>query len=224
MEKALVSWSSGKDSAMALHQIANEGRYQPVALLTTVSAEYDRVSMHGVRRSLLEAQAAALGLDLEIVWLPKDASNEVCESKIAETLAKYREQGVTTVVFGDIFLQELRAYREARLAEVGLKGCFPLWARDTHELANTLVGLGFKALTTCVDGEVLGPQFVGRAVDAAFLTELPDGVDWCGENGEYHSVVVSGPLFSAPIPYRLGEIVLRDERFHYCDVLANRDT
>lgn len=219
MEKALISWSSGKDSAMALHETIQSRRFEPVALLTTLTTEYDRVSMHGVRRDLLEAQAAALGLKLEIVGLTVGASDAEYEAQLTDVLTRYQAQGVSTVVFGDIFLEDLRRYREEQLARVGMRAHFPLWRRDTHELAEDLATLGFKAVTTCVDTRVLGAEFVGREIEAAFLAELPEGVDWCGENGEYHSVVLAGPIFPNPISHELGEVVLRDERFCYCDVL-----
>ena len=220
MESVLFSWSGGKDSAMALHELRNQGRYQVAALLTTVTGDYDRISMHGVRRSLLEQQATALGLQVEEVTLPKDSSNEDYEAQMAEVLTRYKEQGVDSVVFGDIFLEDLRQYREENLARIGMRGIFPLWKRDTSDLMVSLIGLGFKARTVCVDNHALGKEFVGRIIDQEFVAGLPAGVDVCGENGEYHSFVYEGPIFDHTIPCRTGEIVLRDGRFYFCDLVA----
>lgn len=219
MEKVLVSWSSGKDSAIALSEILKDKNYRVVALLTTLTADYDRVSMHGVRRVLLESQAAALGYALEKVLIPKNASNEEYESNMGKILAKYKEAGTSAVVFGDIFLEDLRKYREDKLAAIGMRGIFPLWKRDTRELARSLSTLGFKGITTCVDSQALGRQFVGRMIDDQFLSELPAGVDPCGENGEYHSFVSDGPIFKERVVYSPGEIVFRDNRFWYCDLI-----
>ena len=220
MERVVFSWSGGKDSAMAMHELQREGRYQVAALLTTVTGDYDRISMHGVRRSLLEQQAAAVGLPLEEVILPKESSNEEYETQMAEVLTRYNEQGVHAVVFGDIFLEDLRKYREQNLAKLGMKGIFPLWKRDTSDLVTSLIGLGFKARTVCVDNHALGREFVGRTIDQGFLAELPANVDVCGENGEYHSFVYDGPIFDHSIPCRPGEIVLRDGRFYFCDLVG----
>ena len=220
MEPVLFSWSGGKDSAMALYELLKEDRYQVAALLTTVTADYDRISMHGVRRSLLEEQAAALGFHLEEVTLPKDSSNEDYESQMAEVLTRYKEQGVKFVVFGDIFLEDLRQYREKNLAKLEMRGIFPLWKRDTSELMTSLISLGFKARTVCVDNHALGKEFVGRIIDEGFVADLPPRVDVCGENGEYHSFVYEGPIFDHPIICQTGEIVLRDDRFYFCDLVG----
>ena len=219
MENVLVSWSGGKDSALALYEILKTQNYQISALLTTVTEDYDRISMHGVRRILLEQQVAGLGFPLEKVLIPKNASNEEYESNMARVLAKYKEAGTTSVVFGDIFLEDLRKYREDKLASLGMRGIFPLWKRDTRELANSLGELGFKAITTCVDSQRLDRQFVGRLIDAQFLSELPAVVDPCGENGEYHSFVFDGPIFKESVVFTPGEIVLRENRFYYCDLV-----
>ena len=175
--------------------------------------------MHGIRRVLIERQADALGIALEKVPLSRVSSNEEYESRMQELLERYKEQGVSTVVFGDIFLEDLRRYREERLATVGMKGAFPLWGRDTAELARGFVRQGFKAVITCVDSEQLDPGFAGRVFDEAMLASLPPGVDPCGENGEFHTFVHDGPVFRAPIEHSTGEIVLRDERFWFCDVV-----
>jgi uncharacterized protein (TIGR00290 family) len=219
MEKVLVSWSGGKDSAIALHEIIISQEYAISALLTTLTEDYDRISIHGVRRVLLEQQAATLGFPLEKVFIPKDSSNEEYEARMGQVLARYKNSGITAVVFGDIFLDDLRKYREEKLAGLAMKGIFPIWKRDTHELAYSLIPLGFKAITTCVDTQVLGHQFVGRIIDKQFLDELPPGVDACGENGEYHSFVYDGPIFKEPVCCTVGKIVLRENRFCYCDLI-----
>jgi len=219
MEQVLVAWSGGKDSAVALYQVLKSQEYQVAALLTTLTEDYDRISMHGIRRSLLERQAEVLGLPLEKVYIPKNASNDEYESNMRQALTKYKQAGVTSVVFGDIFLEDLREYREGNLAKLDMRGLFPLWKRDTRELVHSFISLGFKAITACVDTHALDGRFVGRVIDEQFLTELPDTVDPCGENGEYHSFVYAGPIFKEPIPYTVGEIVLRENRFCFCDLI-----
>jgi uncharacterized protein (TIGR00290 family) len=203
---------------MALHEILAEGRYGIAALLTTVTGDYDRISMHGVRRSLLEQQASLLGLHAEEVVIPKESSNAVYERQMAGTLSRYQEAGVNSVVFGDIFLEDLRQYREKNLDRLGMRGLFPLWKRDTAELMHSFLALGFKAVTVCVDNHALGREFVGRTIDERFVSELPAGVDVCGENGEYHSFVYGGPIFPREILHERGEVVLRNDRFYYCDL------
>ncbi len=219
MEKALFSWSGGKDGALALYEVLKAAEYQIAALVTTVTETYDRVSMHGIRRGLLEKQAESLGIPLEIVWISNHASDGEYEAKMTDLLRRYQAAGVATVIFGDIFLEDLRRYREDNLAKLGMKGVFPLWKRDTRALARSLSALGFRAITTCVDTQKLDGRFAGRTIDEQFLAELPDGVDPCGENGEFHSCVVAGPIFQQPISCSLGEKVLRDNRFYYCDLV-----
>ena len=214
-----MSWSGGKDSAMALREVMADGAYQVAALLTTVTGDYDRISMHGVRRSLLEQQAASLGLASEEVIVPKGSSNEEYERRMADTLNRYKEAGVTSVVFGDIFLEDLRQYREGNLSRLGMKGVFPLWKRDTVQLMKDFIACGFQAVTVCVDNHFLGREFVGRTIDAGFVADLPATVDVCGENGEYHSFVHSGPIFGRAIAHQVGEVVLREDRFYYCDLV-----
>jgi len=221
MEKVLVSWSGGKDSAIALNEILKNKDYQISALLTTLTKDYDRISMHGVRRILLERQVASLGFPLEKVLISKNATNDEYESSMGKVLKKYKAAGVNSVMFGDIFLADLRKYREDRLAALDMQGIFPLWKRDTLELALSLTKLGFKAITTCVDTTMLDGQFVGRVIDEQFLSELPATVDVCGENGEYHSFVYDGPIFKQRVSYKLGEIVLRDNRFCYADLIPD---
>jgi len=218
-EKVLFSWSGGKDSALALYELRKRAEYQIAALLTVLTKDYDRTSMHGVRRILLEQQAQSLGLALEKVVISKNSSNEEYECKIGEILEKYEAAGVCTVAFGDVFSEDLRKYRENNLSKIGIKGVFPLWKIDTTELAQTFIGSGFKAVITCVDSNVLDKTFVGRSFDEQFLSELPSGVDPCGENGEFHSFVYDGPIFRGRIEHRTGGVVLREKRFYYCDLV-----
>lgn len=218
-EKVLFTWSGGKDSAMALYELQREKRYEVAALLTTVTEDYDRISMHGVRHVLLQQQATSLGYPLEIVYLSKNSSNEEYEARLKEKLSQYKARGISFVVFGDIFLEDLRKYRENNLAQVGMKGVFPIWKRDTRELAHTFINLGFKAIITCVDSNALDKRFVGRAFNERLLSELPANIDPCGENGEFHSFVYDGPIFHKRIKYRKGRVVLRDNRFYFCDLM-----
>jgi uncharacterized protein (TIGR00290 family) len=217
-EAVLLAWSGGKDSAMALHELQSTGAYRVLALLTTVTEQYDRVSMHGVRTTLLERQSESLGLPLEKVYIGKDASNAEYEAQMRDSLAYYKARGVSSVVFGDLYLEDVRRYREENLLKAGMKGLFPLWGRDTRELAHSFIELGFKAVITCVDSSLLDGTFVGRDFDERFLSELPPAVDPCGENGEFHSFVYDGPMFRGRILHEKGEIVLRDSRFYYCDL------
>ncbi|MBI4301987.1 MAG: diphthine--ammonia ligase [Chloroflexi bacterium] len=218
-EKVIISWSGGKDSAFALYEIQKTGDYEIVALLTTVTEYYDRISMHGVHRILLERQASSLGYPLEKVLISKDCDNEEYESKMRQVLEKYMEAGVSAAVFGDIFLEDVRKYREDKLLKVGMKGIFPLWRRDSAELARTFVNLGFKAIITCVDSKVLDRRFAGRGFDKHLLAELPSTVDPCAENGEFHSFVYDGPIFQEKIKHKIGEVTLRDNRFYFCDLI-----
>ncbi len=204
---------------MALHELRTGGEHEVVALLTTITEDYDRISMHGIRRALVEEQALRIGLPLETVYITKDASNEDYEARMREMLTRYREEGISLVAFGDIFLEEVRKYREDNLAKVAMKGLFPLWKRDTAALARAFILSGFKAIITCVDTHQLDGSFAGRSFDESFLAELPPSVDPCGENGEFHSFVYDGPIFPKPIACTVGEVVLRNERFSYCDVL-----
>lgn len=220
-EKIVMSWSGGKDSAFALHELLREGKYDVVALLTSVSSEYRRISHHGVREDLLEAQADAIGIPLEKVYLPSDGgracTNDVYEEIMAAVMAKYKAEGVSTVAFGDLFLEDLRAYRERNLAKARMTGLFPVWKRDTAEFARDVIRSGFKAYLSCVEGKV-GPGFVGRAFDQDLLDDLPAGIDPCGEYGEFHSFVWDGPIFRSPVSVSVGEIVVRGGRY-YADLL-----
>jgi uncharacterized protein (TIGR00290 family) len=218
-EKILLSWGGGKDCALALYEISKSGQYAVSALLTTVTEDYDRISMHGVRRTLLEKQAASVGIPLEKVFISANAANEEYENGIRLVLNKHRSLGVSSVVFGDIFLEDLRKYREENLARIGMRGLFPLWKRDTGDLAHRFIDLGFRAIITCIDTHALGKEFVGREYDLDFLGELPPGVDRCGENGEFHSFVYDGPIFRNRILFRKGESLLRDNRFYFQDLV-----
>jgi len=218
-EKVVFSWSAGKDSVLALYELQKTENYEIAVLLTTVTKDYDRISMHGVRRVLLELQAESLGFPLEKIFISKSISNEQYESKMREVLVNYLMAGVSSVAFGDILLEDLRKYRENNLSKIGMKGMFPIWKMATTELAHKFIDLGFKAVITCVDSNVLDKMFIGRAFDKQFLSELPFTVDPCGENGEFHSFVYDGPIFRQKILYTTGEVVLRESRFYYCDLI-----
>jgi len=219
MEKILLSWSSGKDSAMALYEIKKARKYEVSALLTTVTKEYDRVSMHGIRRELLEQQADSIGMPLEKVLISKNSSNQGYESRMRQTLEKYLKLGVTKVAFGDPFLEDIRKYREEKLAQLGMSGIFPLWKRDTKELANIVIRLGFRAALSCVDSRFLEGEFAGREFDEQLLADFPPNIDPCGEYGEFHSFAYSGPIFKEDIRFKKGEVVLRGDRFYFCDLV-----
>ncbi|HEX7318640.1 MAG TPA: diphthine--ammonia ligase [Pyrinomonadaceae bacterium] len=218
MEDVLVSWSGGKDSCLALYELQQAGAHRAAALLTTVTRDYDRVSMHGVRRVLLERQAASLGLPLRQVLISKGASNEEYEREMAGAFSEYREGGINTVVFGDLFLADVRAYREQFLARHEMRGLYPVWLRETGEFVREFIALGFKAIVTCVSSEALDGSFAGRLIDEEFLASLPPGVDPCGENGEFHSFVFDGPSFKEGIRFSVGEKVFRDS-FWFCDLV-----
>ena len=217
--KLILAWSGGKDSALALYALKKDGNYDVSTLLTTVTEDYGRISMHGIRRALLKGQAEALSIPLEEVLISKDAPNEVYDSRMRETLTRYLKEGVSSVAFGDIFLEGVRKYRQDNLLTIGMKGIFPLWKRDTQALARSFIASGFKAVITCVDSEVLPRPFAGRAFDEQFLADLPSGVDPCGENGEFHSFVYDGPIFQRKILYEKGEVIVREGRFYYCDLV-----
>jgi uncharacterized protein (TIGR00290 family) len=218
-EKVIVAWSGGKDSALALYEVLRSGGYEVLELLTTVAKDHDRISIHGVRRVLLEQQAHALRIPLEEMSILKGASDAEYEGKLLETLKRHRDKGVSSVVFGDIFLEDVRKYREQVLAKAGMNGVFPLWKRDTNELSRAFINLGFKAVITSVDSRVLVEDFAGREYDEKFLSDLPANVDPCGENGEFHSFVYDGPIFCERIGFKKGERSLRDNRFYSCDLL-----
>jgi len=217
----VMSWSGGKDSAIALQELLQAGEYEVVSLMTTVSEEYRRISHHGVRETLLEEQARAIGIPLDKVYLPSGESggctNEVYEGIMSRVMNSYTARGVVTVGFGDLFLEDLRAWREANLAKAGMRGVFPIWKRDTGKVAREVIRLGYKAYLSCVEPKV-GSGFVGRLYDEEFLGALPSDIDPCGENGEFHSFVFDGPIFNRPVSVRVGELVTRDGRY-YADLL-----
>jgi uncharacterized protein (TIGR00290 family) len=211
-----LSWSGGKDSALVLWTLRRR-LVEPEALITTVTESYERISMHGVRRNLLARQAEALGIPLVEVVIPPDCVNEIYEARMAKAFAAAPLAGVEAVAFGDLFLNDVRAYREQRLAAVGKRGLFPLWGQDTAALAREFIDAGFEATLVCVDPGALDAGFCGRRYDERLLAELPPGVDPCGENGEFHTFVSAGPIFTAPIACEIGEIVERDG-FVFCDL------
>jgi uncharacterized protein (TIGR00290 family) len=204
---------------MAAYQLLASQKYEIASLLTTVTEEYDRISMHGVRRSLLEQQADSLGVPLHQIMIPKDCPNQIYEARMREAVEHFKTRGITKVAFGDLFLQEVKQYRDERLAQAGMTGLYPIWMRDTGELVRTFIGLGFRAILCCVDTQAIDASFAGREIDQALLRDLPESADPCGENGEYHSFVYAGPIFKRPIPCHAGETVLRTARFNYCDIL-----
>jgi uncharacterized protein (TIGR00290 family) len=214
-----LSWSSGKDSAWSLHVLRQRGEYEVVGLFTTFNAEADRVAMHAVRRELVERQAAAAGLALWAVPLPWPCSNEQYEALMAEACAKAVAEGIEGVAFGDLFLEDVRAYRIKQMKDTGLEPIFPVWGMPTRELAREMIASGVRAKLTCVDTEKLDASFAGREFDAALLAELPDEIDPCGERGEFHSFVYAGPMLNAPLSISVGEIVVRDQ-FVFADVTA----
>jgi uncharacterized protein (TIGR00290 family) len=238
MEKVIFNWSGGKDSAFALFKILQQKEYNPICLLTSLSEQHQRITMHGVRKELLIAQAENIGIALEIIEIPESPSMEIYEELMSSKLNTLKLQKPTASVFGDIFLQDLRDYRENKLAEVGLKGVFPLWNINTKELILDFLKLGFKTITTCVNDQYLDQSFVGRIIDEKFIADLPDNVDPCGENGEFHTFVFDGPIFKNPILFDKGEVVYRKYKpsnsndstcgeveiknqpgFYYCDLI-----
>ncbi len=216
--KAWLAWSSGKDSAWALHTLQTRDEFEIVALLTTVNRTHARVAMHAVREALLEIQARAAGLPLVTVPIPSPCPNEVYESAMAAAMEQARAEGVMHVAFGDLFLEDIRRYREERLAACNMTPVFPIWRRDTRRLADEMLAAGLSAIVTCVDPKRLAKEFAGRIWDEQFLRDLPPGVDPCGENGEFHTFAFAGPMFREPMAVQLGEIVERDG-FIFADVL-----
>ncbi len=217
---ALLSWSTGKDSAHALHAVRSAGRFEVVGLLTTVSIETGRVSTHGVRGELLKRHAKSLDLPLIQIPLPSPCPNDVYDRAMASALQQPRAEGIRHVVFGDLFLEDIRSYRESRMAIAGMECVFPLWGRDTRSLAHEMIGAGLAARLSCVDVKRLDRSFAGRAFDEQLLASLPARVDPCGENGEFHTFVTASPMFTTPIPVRVGEIVERDG-FVFADLLPS---
>jgi uncharacterized protein (TIGR00290 family) len=214
----LVSWSGGKDSCFALYETQKASGIRVEALITTVTRDFDRISMHGVRRVLLERQAESLGLPLQPIFITKGAGNDEYEQSMGETFALYHRRGIDVVVFGDLFLQDIRTYRERLLARFNMTGSFPVWGRDTSQFIREFIGLGFKAIIVCVDPMQLDSSFCGRLIDEDFLADLPRGADPCGENGEFHTFVFDGPNFRKPVKFSTGEVVCRDS-FWFCDLV-----
>ena len=217
--KAFMSWSSGKDSAFALYEAQRSGMADIVGVLTTVNEVYDRVAMHGVRSALLDRQIAALGLPCIKVPLPSPCPNEIYEARMTEAVAQIKAQGVRHMVFGDLYLEDIRAYREEKLSASGMEGIFPLWKRNTAALAGEMIDSGLVAHIVCLDPKRIDRKFAGRQFDRALLAELPPGIDPCGENGEFHTVVSAGPMFNKPIPITVGETAER-EWFVFTDVMC----
>lgn len=221
MKRLLLSWSSGKDSAWALHTLRRDAEIEVRGLLTTVNEEFQRVAMHGTRRSVLEAQARAAGLPLWVVPLPWPCSNEVYERRMSEVCARAVADAIDAIAFGDLYLEDVRAYREKQLAPTGLEPLFPLWGIPTAELARAMIAGGLRARITCVDSRVLPAAFAGREFDEALLRDLPAGVDPCAERGEFHTCVYAGPMFTEPLELEAGEVVNRDG-FVFADFEAKR--
>jgi uncharacterized protein (TIGR00290 family) len=220
-EPILFCWSGGKDSALALHTLLRQTDVRIAALLTTVTEGYDRISMHGVRRELLQRQAESLRLPLHEVFIPPKCGNPLYEARMEEALLLYFQQGIRRVAFGDIFLEDLRLYREENLSRVAMQALFPIWKRNTCELIREFHAAQFRSVAVCIDSKVLDPSFAGRELDASFFADLPAGVDPCGENGEFHTFVFDGPIFSRPVDFTLGEVVQRDS-FIFRDLLPEK--
>lgn len=218
--KVVVAWSGGKDSALALAETLEAGKAEIAGLLTTISLPYDRVTMHGVRRSLVQRQAEEIGLPIHIVLLPPNPSNEVYDDLMGETLLRLKSQGIEGVVFGDIWLEDVRSYREIRLSEVGMAAFFPLWGKPPEQIVSEFLAHNYSAVVTCVNTEVLPRDFCGRILDRSFFASLPESVDPCGERGEFHSFVTSAPFFSRTIRVRIGRRVQRGQ-FVYCDLIED---
>jgi len=221
-EPVLFCWSGGKDSAMALHALLQDPKVRVVALLTTVTEGYNRVSMHGVRRELLQRQAESIGLPLHEVFIPPKCVNPIYEARMEAALRGHFENGVRKVAFGDIFLEDLRAYREKNLARIGMTALFPIWKRDSRELIDSFHAQGFRSIAVCVNCKLLDRSFVGRELDASFFADLPAQVDCCGENGEFHTFAFGGPIFGDSVRFQVGGCVERDS-FVFCDLLVEKE-
>ena len=220
--KALISWSSGKDSAFALHEVRQSGEFDVVGALTTVTETFERVSIHGVRREILLAQLDAAGLPPRIVPIPYPCPNVVYEARMGDAVAQAVRDGITHIIFGDLYLADIRAYREAKLAGTGITPVFPLWQRPTLPLAHAMIASGLEAWLATVDLKHLQAEFAGRRFDLSLLADLPEGIDPCGENGEFHTCVVAGPIFSRRLPVATGERVERDG-YAYCDLVLEQN-
>ena len=233
-QKAIFNWSSGKDSALALYKILKEDQFEITSLLTSINQEFKRISMHGVPVSLLQKQAESLGFPLIKMEIPKEPSMEDYQKIMSETMAKIKSQGVTHSIFGDIFLEDLRTYREEQLQSIGMKAIFPLWKQNTSDLIHEFLDLGFKTIVTCVNETYLDKSFAGRIIDEDFIKDLPENIDPCGENGEFHTFTFDGPIFKNPIEFEIGDTVKKtypkpksDETseegeyvFWFCDLIS----
>ena len=215
----LLSWSGGKDSTLVLYQLSNDSNYKIKSLITTVTDNFDRISMHGVRTSLLDRQASSLEINVEKVVISQNSSNEEYESSLEKILLKYKKTGVRVVAYGDIFLEDIKNYRINHLKKLSMTAIFPIWKENSQKLASKFINLGFKAVVVCVDSKHLNKDYVGKEFDNSFLSELPPQTDPCGENGEFHTFVYDGPIFNSPVSFNIGETVLRDNRFYYCDLV-----
>lgn len=230
MKKAYFNWSTGKDSALALYTILNQNQFSVDKLITTVNQSFQRVSMHGVPEILLDKQSESIGVPLRKIYIPKDVTMKQYSEIMLRYTRKLVDEGYEYSVFGDIFLDDLKEYRESQLSAVNLKAVFPLWKRDTKEIIKEFISAGFKAVSVCVNAKLLNESFVGREINEEFINDLPENVDVCGENGEFHTFVYDGPIFSNPIKFKLGEKVLKsyktddkntwDSGFWYCDLLT----
>ena len=209
MKKAFFNWSSGKDSALALYKILEQNQYTIETLLTNVNEDFARISMHGLREELLDKQVASIGIPLEKLYFPAQVTMDLYSERMREKLSSFKSKGMNYSIFGDIFLEDLKNYRDKKLAEVNLEGVYPLWKKDTKEVIHEFIDLGFKAITVCVNAKLLGKEFVGRIIDKDFINDLPDNVDVCGENGEFHTFVFDGPIFKNPVDFEIGEKVLK---------------
>ncbi|MDR7071125.1 diphthine--ammonia ligase [Fictibacillus barbaricus] len=226
-KKIVVSFSGGKDSVLALHRIQNSGEWEVDSLLTTLTENYDRTTMHGVRNELLELQGASLGIPLRRVWIPQDCPNETYQERMEEAINQIKEDGITYIMFGDIFLEDVKKYREKMLEGTGLTPVFPLWKEDSAELIDEFLQEGYKTVLCCVDTHKIDQSFVGRVIDQPFIQEYPREHDICGENGEFHTFVFDGPAFSFPIHYELGEhrmakdMFTGEDRFYFVDIIQD---
>lgn len=219
-DKVVVSWSGGKDSMFALDHILQEGKYEVESLLTTITSGYGRISMHGVREKLLEQQASALGFPIRKMYIPQHCTHSIYQQLMVKELQKIKQNGIDTVVFGDIFLEDVRAYREKLAQESNIECIYPLWQVSTETLITAFMERGFKTITSCIDTEKLPPSFLGTVIDSHFVAELPDKVDPCGEHGEFHTFVYDGPVFKHAIRFSVGETVERGQ-FHFCELIPD---
>lgn len=217
-KQLIVSWSGGKDSTAALYQTLQSAEYEVISLITTITDEYNRISIHGVRKELLELQALSLGIDLKEIYIPKDSTNMEYESSLESALLFFNQLGINNVLFGDIFLEDVKKYRDKFLDRLSMRGLYPLWMRDSNELAYHFIHSGFKAIITCVDSTQLSEEFCGKEYNHDFLSNLPTKCDPCGENGEFHTFVYDGPIFKNKIEFDVGKSIMRDNRFYYTDL------